>query len=127
MDAGDRSTKILVVDDDPLLADSVGEILRRVGYVVAVEYSGTDAVSSARFFRPHVLLADIVMPDLNGVEAAIRIRGFLPSCRALLRTGLPEGVRLWETARARGFAFEMLPKPASPLVMVETIAQLASE
>lgn len=127
MGAGDRSTKILVADDDQVLADSIGEILRRVGLLVAIEYCGTDAVSSARFFRPSVLLVDIVMPGLNGVEAAIRIRRFLPSCRVLLHTGLAEGVRLWETARARGFAFEMLPKPASPSVIVETVAQLGSE
>lgn len=97
----DTTGKILVADDDPLLAASAGEILRRVGYVVAVEYNGIDAVNSARFFKPRVLLADIVMPGLNGVEAAIRIRGFflhVASC----------SIPVWR----KGYGFGKRPVPA---------------
>jgi CheY-like chemotaxis protein len=76
--------KILVVDDERLIADTLGQILHQHGYDVATAYDGRDAVQRARFYKPDLLLTDIVMPRLGGIEAAIQIRGLCPRCKVLL-------------------------------------------
>ena len=54
------------------------------------------------------------MPDMDGIEAAIRIRGFLPKCKILLFSGQAATAGLLESARARGHEFEILGKPVHP-------------
>ena len=54
------------------------------------------------------------MPDMNGIEAAIHIRGFLPACKVLLFSGQAATADLLENARARGHEFEILAKPVHP-------------
>lgn len=108
------SLKVLVVDDQKDLADSLAMILSTNGYNAVAAYSGVDAVKQARTMRPHLLLADVIMPDLNGVETAMRIRRFLPRCKVLLISGNLRSSRLWESARRRGFDFDFLMKPVAP-------------
>jgi len=70
---------VLVVDDDRVLADTLADILRKHGYRPVALYSGEEAVELARRFRPDVLLSDIRMSRLDGIEAARRIRELHPN------------------------------------------------
>jgi CheY-like chemotaxis protein len=106
--------KVLVVDDERVIADTLAIILNQHGYDAAAVYTGTAAVERARTARPDLIISDVIMPDMNGIEAAISIRRFLPSCKILLFSGQAATADLLENARARGHEFEILAKPVHP-------------
>ncbi len=106
--------RVLVVDDEHVIADTLAIILTRAGYIASAAYTGNQAVDLARSERPDLIISDVIMPDMNGIEAAIHIRGFLPACKILLFSGQAATADLLENARARGFEFQILAKPVHP-------------
>ncbi len=106
--------KVLVVDDEQVIADTLAKILELNGYDASAVYTGTAAVESARALRPDLIISDVIMPDMDGIEAAINIRGFLPNCKILLFSGQAATADLLENARSRGHEFEILGKPVHP-------------
>jgi CheY-like chemotaxis protein len=113
MQAG-KKPRVLVVDDEQVIADTLAKILDLNGYDASAVYTGTAAVESARSLKPDLVISDVIMPDMNGIEAAISIRGFLPSCKILLFSGQAATADLLENARAQGHEFEILAKPVHP-------------
>ena len=113
MQAG-KKPRVLVVDDEQVIADTLAKILDLNGYDASAVYTGTAAVESARSLQPDLIISDVIMPDMNGIEAAISIRGFLPSCKILLFSGQAATADLLENARAQGHEFEILAKPVHP-------------
>lgn len=109
-----KKPKVLVVDDEHVIADTLAKILDLNGYDASAVYTGTAAVESARALRPDLIISDVIMPDMDGIEAAINIRGFLPNCKILLFSGQAATADLLENARARGHEFEILGKPVHP-------------
>jgi CheY-like chemotaxis protein len=105
---------VLVVDDEQVIADTLAKILDLNGYDASAVYTGSAAVESARSLRPDLIISDVIMPDMNGIEAAISIRSFLPSCKILLFSGQAATADLLEDARAQGHEFEILAKPVHP-------------
>ncbi len=109
-----RKPRVLVVDDEQVIADTLARILDLNGYEASAVYSGTAAVESARALQPDLVISDVIMQDMNGIEAAIHIRGFLPGCKILLFSGQAATADLLENARAQGHEFEILAKPVHP-------------
>jgi len=89
-------------------------ILNQSGFEARAIYSGEGAVELARTFEPDMLISDVIMADLNGIDAAIRIRALLPSIKILLFSGQAATADLLEKARAQGYEFEILAKPVHP-------------
>ncbi len=118
-----RKPRVLVVDDEQVIADTLAKILDLNGYEASAVYSGTAAVESARALQPDLVISDVIMQDMNGIEAAINIRGFLPSCKILLFSGQAATADLLENARAQGHEFEILAKPVHP---ADLLAKLKS-
>ena len=106
--------KILVVDDERVIADTLTIILNQAGFEAAAAYTGKSAVESARASHPDLVISDVIMPDMNGIEAAIQIRGILPACKILLFSGQAATADLLERARSQGHEFEILAKPVHP-------------
>lgn len=109
-----KRPKVLVVDDEQVIADTLAKILDINGYDASAVYSGTSAVESARSMEPDLIISDVIMQDMDGIEAAIRIRKFLPSCKILLFSGQAATADLLENARSQGHDFEILAKPVHP-------------
>ncbi len=109
-----NKSRVLVVDDERVIADTLAIILNQHGYDASAVYTGTAAVERARSVRPDLIISDVIMPDMNGIEAAIHIRRFLPECKILLFSGQAATADLLENARARGHEFEILAKPVHP-------------
>jgi CheY-like chemotaxis protein len=85
----DRRT-VLVVDDEPAVRLVVSRILSDAGYRVITAMSGEDALRTARTSGPvHVLVTDLRMPIMNGVELATHIRDIHPDTRVLVMAGYP--------------------------------------
>jgi CheY-like chemotaxis protein len=109
-----RKRKVLVVDDEQVIADTLAKILDLNGYDASAVYTGTAAVENARSLRPDLIISDVIMPDMDGIQAAINIRSFLPDCKILLFSGQAATADLLENARAQGHEFEILGKPVHP-------------
>lgn len=118
------SLKILVADDEHAIADTLAVILRQKGFETVAVYDGEAAVESARQWKPDLLLIDVIMPGMNGIEAAIQVRTLRPECRVLLFSGYAASVELLDDARVQGHHFEILAKPVHP---AELLARLKSD
>jgi CheY-like chemotaxis protein len=106
--------KVLVADDERVIADTLAMILNQSGFDARAVYSGEKALELASTFEPDMLISDVIMADLNGIDAAIRIRSLLPSIKILLFSGQAATADLLEKARAQGYEFEILAKPVHP-------------
>ena|SRR5438552_3477064 len=109
-----QKPKALVVDDEQVIADTLAIILNQAGFDASAVYTGNGAVQAAKQRRPALVISDVIMPDMNGIEAAIQIRSFLPDCKILLFSGQAATADLLKEARARGHEFEILAKPVHP-------------
>jgi DNA-binding NtrC family response regulator len=103
---------VLVVDEDRMLADTLAEILRKHGYQPVALYSGEEALELAQRFRPDVVLSDIRMRRLDGIEAATRIRALHPDCRVILFTAHTVSAAMRQTIHE--LRFELLQRPLRP-------------
>jgi CheY-like chemotaxis protein len=106
--------KVLVADDEPVIADTLAMILNQSGFEARAAYSGERAIELAKAFEPEMLISDVIMANLNGIDAAIRIQALLPGIKILLFSGQAATADLLEKARARGYEFEILAKPVHP-------------
>ena len=116
MSSDGQSTKprVLVVDDERVIADTLTIIMNQSGFDASAAYTGTAAVERAREEKPDLIISDVIMPDMNGIEASIRIRQLLPECKILLFSGQAATADLLEKARQEGHEFEILAKPVHP-------------
>jgi len=78
--------RVLVVDDEPSLAELLASVLRYEGWNVVTAGSGAEAVRTAREFRPDAVVLDIMLPDFNGLEVMRRLRAELPQVCVLFLT-----------------------------------------
>lgn len=115
--------RILVVDDEVLIADTIVQILNRSGFIAEAAYGGTEAIEAARRSSPELILSDVLMPKVDGVEAAIAIQQFLPETRIILFSGQAATVEILARARQRGYTFELLAKPLHPSKLIEHLRQ----
>jgi CheY-like chemotaxis protein len=106
--------KVLVADDERVIADTLAIILNQSGFEATPVYSGEKAVETARVLKPDMLISDVIMNDMNGIDAAIKIRKMLPSCKILLFSGQAATADLLDRARVHGHEFEVLAKPVHP-------------
>jgi YesN/AraC family two-component response regulator len=74
--------------------------------------------------EPDLLISDVAMPVLSGIDLAIQVRERHPKCRVLLVSGHPDSVYWLEAARARGHEFEILAKPIHPQTLLRRIHEL---
>jgi DNA-binding response OmpR family regulator len=116
--------RILVVDDEKPLAETLATILRMNNYEVQVAHDGVEGYNAAALFAPNLIISDVAMPNRNGVEMAIEIRRDLLGIQILLISGQATTVGLLEAARQRGYDFECLAKPIHPLDLLNKIATL---
>jgi two-component system OmpR family response regulator len=73
MRVGQPGARVLVVDDEESITDLVGMALRYEGFQVEVVRSGRDALAAATSFRPHVIVLDVMLPDVDGFEVQRRL------------------------------------------------------
>lgn len=104
----------LVVDDEMVIANTLAIILTRAGFEAYALYSGQEVIDSLDRLQPDLLIIDVVMPEMTGIETAIVVRGKLPDCKILLFSGHATTSNLLERARAQGHDFEILNKPVHP-------------
>lgn len=115
------------MDDEKIIADSLGLILRGRGFTVRVAYGGKQAIADAGDFAPDVLISDVVMPDMNGVALADHFFHQCPACRVILMSGNATSRALLALAAERGHHYAFIPKPFHPTKLLEILDRFQSE
>jgi CheY-like chemotaxis protein len=118
--AGDK-VRVLVVDDEQVIADSVARILRQFEFDATAVYGGEAAMEQLATRCPDVLLTDVLMPNVNGVDLAISAAKRCPKTRILLFSGQAATGDLLRQAGERGLSFDVLPKPLHPEQLLKAL------
>jgi CheY-like chemotaxis protein len=116
------SKSVFVIDDEQLVADTIALILRTNGYQALALYDSESAIAQLETIKPEVVISDVEMPGMNGVQLAVFIRERYPDCRVLLFSGQAGTVDLLDEARRKGYVFEILQKPIPPKDLLAKIA-----
>jgi CheY-like chemotaxis protein len=98
--------RVLVADDEQVIANTLAIILNQAGFEARAVYSGEKAIDALDTFHPDMLISDVIMTGMTGIEAAIQTRARLPQCKILLFSG--------QAATADLLEFEILAKPVHP-------------
>ena len=110
MPAGQKLIRVLTVDDHALLRKGIRNLLGAESdmQLVAEASTGREAVEEFRAHRPDVTLMDLQMPDMNGIEAIIAIRGEFPNARIIVLTTYAGDVQVVRAlkAGARGYTLK---------------------
>jgi CheY-like chemotaxis protein len=106
--------RVLVADDERVIADTLAMILNKSGFQARAVYSGEEILEIASAFAPDILISDVVMGEINGIEAAIEVRVLLPQIKVLLFSGHACTADLLARARSDHHEFEVLSKPVHP-------------
>jgi DNA-binding NtrC family response regulator len=116
---------VFVVDDEDIIASTLAMILRLQGGSQARCFTKPlEALEAARLEGPDLLISDVVMPLLSGIELAIQVREHCPGCKVLLFSGQAATASLFQNARAEGHNFELLLKPVHPSDLLAKIRNL---
>jgi two-component system, OmpR family, alkaline phosphatase synthesis response regulator PhoP len=119
-----NNKKILVVDDDKDIIEFVSYNLKKEGYSVMSSANGHSAIQIAKEYRPDLILLDIMMPELDGIETCERIRA-LPDLSGILIAFLT--ARAEDFSQIAGFsvgADDYITKPIRPKVLISRIQAL---
>jgi len=114
---------VLIVDDERIIADTLSIILSRSGYTTMTAYDGLAGLEIARNSTPDLIISDVVMPGMTGVELAITVTQTIPTCKILLFSGQAATVDLLEQARNAGHNFTTLTKPVHPTDMLKRVSE----
>jgi DNA-binding NtrC family response regulator len=113
-----------VVDDEEIIASTLAAILKISGFSSVAFTDPFKALESAESREPSVLISDVIMPGMNGIELAVRIQSKYPKCKILLFSGQAATADLLETARSEGHDFVLLGKPIHPSELLAAIKKL---
>ena len=120
-----RQPYVFVVDDEEVIASTLTMILRLQGGFRARAFSKPlEALEAARLEAPDLLISDVVMPLLSGIELAIKVKELCPDCKILLFSGQASTAHLLEAAQANGYNFDLLLKPVHPADLLIRIRDL---
>jgi DNA-binding NtrC family response regulator len=116
--------RIFVVDDAPRVASSIADVLRVSGFSAVSFTDPVEALTAALAESPDLLMSDIYMAELSGIELASRLRSLDVECDILLFSGHPYAADLVDEARGRGHSFRFLIKPIPPTRLIHEVAAI---
>ena len=119
-----KDIKILLVDDEPDILEIVRYNLSSQGYQIIIGKNGIEAVEKAKKHRPHLIILDVMMPEMDGIEACEKIRE-LPNQNDTIITSLT--ARGEDYSQVAGFdagADDYIAKPIKPKVLVSKVKAL---
>jgi CheY-like chemotaxis protein len=117
--------RVLIVDDDRLVADTLALIFGKSGFEAKAVYSADAALICARAFSPHLLLCDVTMPGRDGLDLVDDMSRELPNCRVLVLTGFYSNLKsVREQALKLRRPVGILTKPCQPSELLREAAAL---
>ena len=117
--------RILLAEDHPLVRDALLNLLGELGEVVGVVGDGQALVEAAQWLKPDIIISDISMPKLNGLDATLALQSCAPQSKVIILTSYEEPAYLTSAfnAGARGFLLKRTTLPAElPQVLLHVLA-----
>ena len=111
------ATKILLVDDDAGFASLMQERLSLAGFAVTALTTGHDLFQQLRMEDPHIVVLDLMLPDVGGVQCLKMVKEAYPEIQVIILTGMRDS-EIEKLAKQYG-AFAYLKKPCSGQVLLE--------
>ena len=117
----------LVVDDEHLIAETIAQILEMSGFRATPLYSGESALEEVSARCPDMVISDVIMPTLSGIDMAKQLLTLCPTAKVILISGQAATAEMMAQAKAEGFHFELLAKPLHPEELLDAIRRLGFE
>jgi len=115
---------VFVVDDEPIIASTLSTILNSSSFRATAFTSTEEAIEAAELRCPDLLITDVSMPGMNGIELAARFKSLCPNCKVLLFSGHYATSALLDSARKQGNDFQLLTKPIHPKDLLAAISKM---
>lgn len=120
------SATVFVVDVEPAISSTLALILNSTGYAATSFINPLEALDATSENPPDILITDVVMPQMTGIELAIRFATLHPDCKVLLFSGQTTTVDLLADAEAAGHRFRILAKPVHPTEVLSLLKDLTN-
>ena len=119
------STKVLIVDDDPEIIEILNYNLVTSGFITKSASNGLEAIKKAKKFIPDIILLDVMMPEMDGIEACIKIREIktLTNTRIIFLSA--RGEDFTQIAAFDAGADDYISKPVKPKILLKKISSIA--
>ena len=114
---------VFIVDDEDIIAQTLTMILQRHGFTARSFTDPTAALAAAREQAPDLVVSDVMMPEMSGVDLAIAVKTDCPECKVMLFSGHAQTLDLLTAARAKGYNFRLLNKPLHPADLLRKIRE----
>ena len=122
-----HGNRVLIVDDERIIADTLALILAQRGIETRVAYSAEDALELLSQWEPELAILDVCLPKMNGIDLAVAIKAIYPRCGFLILSGNPATFLVAEKAAEMGHPFEVWAKPTHPNEILAEVGALLSQ
>jgi len=112
---------VLVVEDDSVIADTLVQILNQSGYAAIAAYDGIDAVETALLVPPDLVITDVALNGMSGIEVAVELKSKLPACKIML-LGAEHASDAQAAAELGELVFAVVEKPVHPAELLEKVS-----
>ena len=119
-----RHTRILLVDDEPDILEIIGYNLASEGYQIVTAENGTEAISQAKKHKPHLIILDVMMPKMDGIEACEKIRAIPELSETVITFLTARGEDYSQVAGFEAGADDYITKPIKPKVLTSKVKAL---
>ena len=116
--------RVLTIDNYQPALESLSDELRWSGYVVKNVHSPHEAVLAAHSFLPDLMVADVALPSMDGLAAALEIKRWDPQCEVLLFSESGVNAGEMRCVQASGFSFRLVRRPADADEFVRQVGDL---
>ncbi len=119
-----KDIKILLVDDEPDIIEIVGYNLTNEGYQIFTASNGIEAISTSKEVQPHLILLDVMMPEMDGIEACEKIREIDSLKDVIIAFFTARGEDYSQVAGFDAGADDYITKPVKPKVLISKVKSL---
>ncbi|MAO07276.1 MAG: DNA-binding response regulator [Alteromonas sp.] len=119
-----KDIKILLVDDEPDILEIIGYNLSAEGYQIFTAENGIQAISEAKKHHPHLIVLDVMMPEMDGIEACEKLRNIPELSETIITFLTARGEDYSQVAGFDAGADDYITKPIKPKVLVSKVKAL---
>ncbi|MBT8261355.1 MAG: response regulator transcription factor [Bacteroidia bacterium] len=119
-----RDTRILLVDDEPDILEILGYNLSSEGYQIITAENGVEAITKAKKHKPHLIVLDVMMPEMDGIEACEKIRAVPELSETVITFLTARGEDYSQVAGFEAGADDYITKPIKPKVLISKVKAL---
>jgi len=113
--------KVWIVDDEWVIATTLAAFLRYSGFDVTIFFNPLETLKAAENKCPDILISDVMMPGMSGIELGVCLKNTYPTCRVLLFSGHTSTHDMLSRARVDGHEFQLLTKPVNPVDLLAVL------